>query len=93
MLPHPYIGLATVTYLFEGERLHRDSLGTVQPVWPGEVNWMTLGRGIADYVQKLRGHSTTKPVIRTVSTCWRRLTTLKRNSVSASSPCLEVAMA
>jgi redox-sensitive bicupin YhaK (pirin superfamily) len=44
--PHPHIGLATVTYLFEGEILHRDSLGTVQRIRPGEVNWMTAGRGI-----------------------------------------------
>jgi redox-sensitive bicupin YhaK (pirin superfamily) len=45
--PHPHIGLATVTYLFEGEILHRDSLGNVQPIRPGEVNWMTAGSGIA----------------------------------------------
>ena len=45
--PHPHIGLATVTYLFEGEILHRDSLGSVQPIRPGDVNWMTAGRGIA----------------------------------------------
>jgi hypothetical protein len=45
--PHPHIGLATVTYLFEGEILHRDSLGTVQPIQPGAVNWMTAGSGIA----------------------------------------------
>jgi redox-sensitive bicupin YhaK (pirin superfamily) len=44
--PHPHIGLATVTYLFEGEILHRDSLGNVQRIKPGEVNWMTAGRGI-----------------------------------------------
>jgi redox-sensitive bicupin YhaK (pirin superfamily) len=44
--PHPHIGLATITYLFTGEILHRDSLGTVQPIRPGEVNWMTAGRGI-----------------------------------------------
>ena len=44
--PHPHIGLATVTYLYEGEILHRDSLGSVQPIRPGEVNWMTAGRGI-----------------------------------------------
>jgi len=44
--PHPHIGLATVTYLFEGEILHRDSLGTVQPIRPGAVNWMVAGRGI-----------------------------------------------
>ena len=45
--PHPHIGLATITYLFEGELLHRDSLGTIQPIRPGEVNWMTAGKGIA----------------------------------------------
>ena len=43
---HPHIGLATITYLFEGEILHRDSLGFVQPIRPGEVNWMTAGKGI-----------------------------------------------
>jgi hypothetical protein len=45
--PHPHIGLATVTYLFEGEILHRDNLGSVQPIRPGDVNWMTAGSGIA----------------------------------------------
>ena len=44
--PHPHIGLATVTYLFEGEILHRDSLGNERAIRPGEVNWMTAGRGI-----------------------------------------------
>ena len=44
--PHPHIGLATVSYLFEGTILHRDSLGSVVPIQPGEVNWMTAGRGI-----------------------------------------------
>lgn len=44
--PHPHIGLATVTYLFEGEILHRDSLGSVQRISPGDVNWMTAGSGI-----------------------------------------------
>ncbi|HEY3917325.1 MAG TPA: pirin family protein [Stellaceae bacterium] len=44
--PHPHIGLATVTYLFEGEITHRDSLGSVQPIRPGAINWMTAGRGI-----------------------------------------------
>ncbi len=44
--PHPHIGLSTVTWLFEGEVLHRDSLGTEQLIRPGEVNWMTAGRGI-----------------------------------------------
>jgi redox-sensitive bicupin YhaK (pirin superfamily) len=45
--PHPHIGLATVTYLFSGELMHRDSLGSAQLIRPGEVNWMTAGRGIA----------------------------------------------
>lgn len=45
--PHPHIGLATVTYLFEGEIMHRDSLGVVQPIRPGDVNWMVAGSGIA----------------------------------------------
>ena len=44
--PHPHIGLATVTYLFDGEIMHRDSLGSEQPIRPAEVNWMTAGQGI-----------------------------------------------
>jgi redox-sensitive bicupin YhaK (pirin superfamily) len=44
--PHPHIGLATVTYLFEGALMHRDSLGFVQRIAPGDVNWMTAGHGI-----------------------------------------------
>ena len=44
--PHPHIGLATVTYLFDGEIVHRDSLGSAMPIRPGAVNWMTAGRGI-----------------------------------------------
>lgn len=45
--PHPHIGLATVTYMFEGELRHRDNLGFDQVIKPGDVNWMTAGRGIA----------------------------------------------
>ena len=58
--PHPHIGLSTVTYLFNGEILHRDSLGSQQPIVPGDVNWMTAGRGIAHSErtdQVLRTHS------------------------------------
>ena len=44
--PHPHIGLATVTFLFDGELMHRDSLGSVQAIRPGDINWMTSGRGI-----------------------------------------------
>jgi redox-sensitive bicupin YhaK (pirin superfamily) len=45
--PHPHIGLATVTYLFDGEIVHKDTLGSDQAIQPGAVNWMTAGRGIA----------------------------------------------
>ncbi|MET0182537.1 MAG: pirin family protein [Caulobacterales bacterium] len=45
--PHPHIGLATVTYLFRGEIMHRDSTGVTQLIKPGEVNWMTAGQGIS----------------------------------------------
>lgn len=45
--PHPHIGLATVTYVLDGELIHRDSLGSRQAIRPGEINWMTAGRGIA----------------------------------------------
>jgi redox-sensitive bicupin YhaK (pirin superfamily) len=58
--PHPHIGLATVTYLFEGSIMHRDSLGTQLPIVPGDVNWMTAGRGIAHSERtdtNLRSHS------------------------------------
>jgi redox-sensitive bicupin YhaK (pirin superfamily) len=47
VLPHPHIGLSTVSYLFGGQVTHRDSLGVEQIIKPGEVNWMTAGRGIA----------------------------------------------
>jgi redox-sensitive bicupin YhaK (pirin superfamily) len=45
--PHPHIGLSTITYLFAGELTHRDSLGVQQVIRPGEINWMTAGRGIS----------------------------------------------
>ncbi|SKC13937.1 pirin family protein [Dyadobacter psychrophilus] len=47
VLPHPHIGLSTVSYLFSGNVTHRDSLGVEQIIKPGEVNWMTAGKGIA----------------------------------------------
>jgi redox-sensitive bicupin YhaK (pirin superfamily) len=58
--PHPHIGLATVTYLFDGSILHRDSLGSQLPIVPGDVNWMTAGSGIAHSERTdtaLRGHN------------------------------------
>src|SRR5215471_74568 len=46
ILPHPHIGISTLTYVFAGEMIHRDSLGNTTPIRPGEVNLMTAGRGI-----------------------------------------------
>jgi redox-sensitive bicupin YhaK (pirin superfamily) len=56
--PHPHIGLSTITYLFDGEIMHRDSLGSEQSIRPGEVNWMTAGRGIthSERFEELRAH-------------------------------------
>lgn len=57
--PHPHIGLATVSYLFDGHLLHRDSLGNVQTISPGAINWMTAGRGIVHSERAIdaeRGH-------------------------------------
>ena len=56
--PHPHIGLSTVTYLFEGEITHRDSVGSEAVIKPGEVNWMTAGRGIthSERFEGLRAH-------------------------------------
>ena len=56
--PHPHIGLATVTYLFDGEIMHRDSVGSEQAILPGEVNWMVAGRGIthSERFEKARAH-------------------------------------
>jgi redox-sensitive bicupin YhaK (pirin superfamily) len=50
--PHPHIGLATVTYLFDGAMMHRDSIGSVQLIEPGAINWMTAGRGIVHSERK-----------------------------------------
>jgi redox-sensitive bicupin YhaK (pirin superfamily) len=54
--PHPHIGLSTVTYLFDGEIMHRDSLGSQEAIHPGEVNWMTAGQGIthSERFEKIR---------------------------------------
>ena len=56
--PHPHIGLATITYLFDGELTHRDSLGFTQVIRPAEVNWMTAGSGIAhsERFEGMRAH-------------------------------------
>jgi redox-sensitive bicupin YhaK (pirin superfamily) len=56
--PHPHIGLSTVTYLLDGEIMHRDSVGSQAPIRPGEVNWMVAGRGIthSERFEKARAH-------------------------------------
>ena len=56
--PHPHIGLSTVSYLFEGSMTHRDSTGQTQVILPGEVNWMTAGKGIthSERFEDLRAH-------------------------------------
>ena len=56
--PHPHIGLATVTYLFDGALTHRDSLDTLQETRPGEVNWMIAGKGIthSERLEYARAH-------------------------------------
>jgi redox-sensitive bicupin YhaK (pirin superfamily) len=58
--PHPHIGLATVTYLFDGEMLHRDSLGNVQAIRPGDINLMVAGRGIV-HSERERPEAITQP--------------------------------
>jgi len=58
--PHPHIGIATVTYLFEGEILHRDSLGNGQLITPGDINLMVAGRGIT-HSERERPEITEKP--------------------------------
>ena len=59
--PHPHIGLSTVTYLFEGSMHHRDSVGSTEVIYPGEVNWMTAGSGIthSERFEDLRAHGGT----------------------------------
>lgn len=56
--PHPHIGLSTLSYLFDGEMTHRDSTGVTQPIRPGEVNWMTAGKGVthSERFEALRAH-------------------------------------
>jgi redox-sensitive bicupin YhaK (pirin superfamily) len=82
--PHPHIGLATLTYLIDGEILHRDSEGYVQPISPGEVNVMTAGRGI---VHSERSSDTTRASGGTVFgfQSWVALPTDQKRRLQASS--------
>ena len=66
--PHPHINLATVTYLFEGSLLHRDSLGSVQEIHPGAVNWMSAGRGIVHSERSPEGDRATESTLHAIQT-------------------------
>ncbi|MDJ0673883.1 MAG: pirin family protein [Calothrix sp. MO_167.B42] len=66
--PHPHINLATVTYLFAGVLLHRDSLGTVQEIYPGAVNWMTAGRGITHSERSPQSDRTIESTLHAIQT-------------------------
>jgi redox-sensitive bicupin YhaK (pirin superfamily) len=66
--PHPHIGLATVTYLFEGALMHRDSLGSVQRIAPGDVNWMTAGSGIVHSERSPEGERPAGPRLHGIQT-------------------------
>src|SRR5262245_29142027 len=66
--PHPHIGLATVTYLFEGVMIHRDSLGTTQRIAPGDVNWMTAGAGIVHSERTPQEDRAAGPVLHGIQT-------------------------
>ncbi len=70
--PHPHINLATVTYLFEGEILHRDSLGSVQPIRPGDVNLMVAGSGIT-HSEREREEVRTRPHVQHGLQLWHAL--------------------
>jgi redox-sensitive bicupin YhaK (pirin superfamily) len=77
--PHPHIGLATVTYLFDGEIVHRDSIGSVTPIRPGAVNWMTAGRGIAHSERTASDHRVAGERLHGLQ-CWVALPQSKEES-------------
>ncbi|HEX3363754.1 pirin family protein [Phenylobacterium sp.] len=81
--PHPHIGLSTVSYLFEGAMTHRDSVGTTEVIRPGEVNWMTAGKGIthSERFEDLRAHGGTMNGIQ----AWVALPTESEDSAPAFS--------
>jgi redox-sensitive bicupin YhaK (pirin superfamily) len=74
--PHPHIGLATVTYLFKGEIVHRDSLGSDVPIRPGDVNWMTAGKGITHSERTASDHRQGGEALHGLQ-CWVALPALK----------------
>jgi redox-sensitive bicupin YhaK (pirin superfamily) len=70
--PHPHIGLATVTYLFEGAMMHRDSIGSQQLIEPGAINWMTAGSGIV-HSERRPGHLRDRPYVNHGLQLWTAL--------------------
>src|SRR6267378_2023245 len=81
-LPHPHIGLATVTFLFDGEIIHRDSLGTDAAIRPGEVNWMSAGRGIVHSERTAPDHRRDGEPIHGLQ-CWVALPAAQEESTPA----------
>jgi len=80
--PHPHIGLATVTFLFDGEIMHRDSLGTAAAIRPGEVNWMSAGRGIVHSERTAPDHRNEGEPIHGLQ-CWVALPATEEESAPA----------
>jgi redox-sensitive bicupin YhaK (pirin superfamily) len=80
--PHPHIGLATVTFLFDGEIMHRDSLGTAAAIRPGEVNWMSAGRGIVHSERTASDHRKDGEPIHGLQ-CWVALPAAEEESAPA----------
>jgi redox-sensitive bicupin YhaK (pirin superfamily) len=80
--PHPHIGLATVTYLFAGEIMHRDSLGSVAAIRPGAVNWMSAGRGIAHSERTAPDHRVAGEPLHGLQ-CWVALPAEREESAPA----------
>ena len=80
--PHPHIGLATVTYLFAGEIVHRDSIGSVVPIRPGAVNWMSAGRGIAHSERTAGDHRVAGEPLHGLQ-CWVALSQNEEESTPA----------
>jgi len=80
--PHPHIGLATVTFLFDGEIIHRDSLGTDAAIRPGEVNWMSAGRGIVHSERTAPDHRRDGEPIHGLQ-CWVALPAAQEESAPA----------
>ncbi len=82
--PHPHIGLATVTYLFDGEIMHRDDLGYAQAIRPGDVNWMTAGRGIV-HSERTRDEVPDQPPPCSASSPGSPCRRTRKNAIRASS--------